>query len=65
MQYTVFFFQLLNVENFHKFFGDIYFLIFAKNVDRGAVLTSALNLCFGAKIRIRGIPLHTPFKKVD
>ena len=38
------------------------FLIFAQNIDCGytAVLTSTHNLCFGAKIRIIGVPLHTP-----
>ena len=44
------------------------FLIFAQNIDCGytleplrrAVLTSTHNLCFGAKIRKIGIPLHTP-----
>ena len=46
------------------------FLIFAQNIDCGytlepprrgeAVLTSTHNLCFGAKIRKLGIPLHTP-----
>ena len=48
-------------------------LIFAPNIDCGytlepprpggsseAVLTSTHNLCFGAKIRKIGIPLHTP-----
>ena len=43
-----------------------FFLIFAQNIDCGytllaeAVLTSTHNLCFGAKIRKLGIPLHTP-----
>ena len=39
-----------------------YFLIFAQNIDcvYMAVITSAHNLCFGAKIRKIGIPLHTP-----
>ena len=50
------------------------FLIFAQNTDCGytleavyltamrtdAVLTSTHNVCFGAKIRKIGIPLHTP-----
>ena len=45
------------------------FLIFAQNIDCGykleppqreAVLTSTHNLCFEAKIRKTGIPLHTP-----
>ena len=40
-----------------KFF-DI-FLTFAQNIDCKAVLTSIHNLCFGAKIRKIGIPLHT------
>ena len=38
------------------------FLIFAQNIDclAEAVLTSTHNLCFGAKIRKIGLPLHTP-----
>ena len=41
-------------------------LIFAQNIDCGYTLepphlTSTHNLCFGAKIRKLGIPLHTPF----
>ena len=39
------------------------FFIFAQNIDCGnseAVLTSTINLCYGAKIRKIGIPLHTP-----
>ena len=39
-------------------------LIFAQNIDCGyavaSVLTSTHNLCFEAKIRNIGIPLHTP-----
>ena len=35
------------------------FLMFAQNIDE-AVLTSTHNLCFRAKIRKIGIPLHTP-----
>ena len=39
-------------------------LFFAQNIDCGytaeAVLTSTHNLCFGAKTRKIGIPLHTP-----
>ena len=52
----------------------IFFLIFAQNIDCGytlepphrsnrlteAVRTSTHSLCFGAKIRKIGIPLHTP-----
>ena len=44
----------------------IFFLMFAQNKDCGytigaeAVLTSTHNLCFGAKLRKIGIPLHTP-----
>ena len=64
-----------NIQNFFlvvklKIFSckkfDI-FLIFAQNIDCGyklelteAVLTSTHNLCFRAKIRNIGIPLHTP-----
>ena len=48
--------------------GFYIFLIFAQNIDCGytleplaeAVLTSTHNLCFGAKIKKIGIPLHTP-----
>ena len=52
------------IDNFHRKNFDI-FLIFAQNIDCGytlgeAVLTSTHNLCFGAKIRKIGIPLHTP-----
>ena len=56
-------------EFFHWKKNDM-FLIFAQNIDCGytlepprlseAVLTSTHNLCFGAKIRKIGIPLHTP-----
>ena len=57
-----------------KHFSDLFFLIFAQNIDCGytleppcrggsiaeAVLTSTHNnLCFGAKLRKIGIPLHT------
>ena len=34
------------------------FLIFAQNIDCGYMSTH--NLCFGAKIRTIGIPMHTP-----
>ena len=44
-------------EKFHWKNFDI-FLIFAQNAE--AVLTSTHNLCFRAKIRKIGIPLHTP-----
>ena len=48
MQYTEIF-KVVKNENFQeKFF------------DGEAVLTSTHNLCFGAKIRKIGIPLHTP-----
>ena len=62
MQYIEIF-KVVKNENF-----DI-FLIFAQNIDCGylleppakVVLTSTgLNLCFGAKIRKIGKPLHTP-----
>ena len=57
------FFLALKIENFHLKIFD--FLIFAQNIDcvctyTEAVLTSTHNLCFGAKIRKIGIPLHTP-----
>ena len=48
----------------------IFFLFLLQNIDCGyslepprlaeALLTSTHNLCFGAKIRKIGIPLHTP-----
>ena len=43
-------FLALKIENFQLKFFDIF----------EAVLTSTHNLCFGAKIRKLGIPLHTP-----
>ena len=52
MQYTETFKALKN-ENFQLKNFDI-FLIFPQNIDCGR------NLCFGAKIRQVGIPLHTP-----
>ena len=66
MQYTEIFLPV-KIEKFHWIFKNI-FLIFAQNIDCGytleppreAVLTSTHNLCFGAKIRKIGIPLHTP-----
>ena len=40
----------------------IFFLFLPQNIDCDeAVLTSTHNLCFGAKIRKIGIPLHTQF----
>ena len=67
MQYMEIF-EVVKNEKFQKK-NDI-FLIFAQNIDCGytlepprlneAVLTSTHNLCFGAKIRKIGIPLHTP-----
>ena len=38
---------------------DIFFFIFAE-----AVLTSTHKLCFGAKIRKIGTPLHTPVCRI-
>ena len=62
MQYTLIFLAL-KIENFQLKIFDI-FLIFAQNIDCGytleVVLTSTHNLCFSAKIRKLGIPLHTP-----
>ena len=57
MQLTEIFESCKN-ENFHQTNLDI-FLIFAQNIAE-AVLTSTHNLCFEAKIRKIGIPLHTP-----
>ena len=45
------------IDNFQRKIFDS-FLIFAQNIDCG--YTSTHNLCFGAKIRKIGIPLHTP-----
>ena len=56
MQYTENFKGVIN-ENF-QWKNFQYFLIFAQNIE--AVLTSTYNLCFRAKIRKIGIPLHTP-----
>ena len=53
MQYTEIF-KVVNNEKFQWEFLDI-FLIFAQNIDCGYH-----NLCFEAKIRKIGIPLHTP-----
>ena len=56
------FFTCKNLK-IHKKIFDI-FLIFAQNIHCGCTLepprTSTHNLCFGAKIRKIGIPLHTP-----
>ena len=56
IKYTEIFFIGKNIK-FHGKTFDI-FLIFAQNIDCG--YTSTHNLCFGAKIRKIGIPLHTP-----
>ena len=55
-------FSIVKIENFHLKNVDI-FLIFAQNIDCGYTLETSRhthNLCFGAKIRKIGIPLHTP-----
>ena len=57
MQYTEIFLPV-KIENFIRKIW-INYLIFAQNIDE-AVLMSTHNLCFGAKIRKIGIPLHTP-----
>ena len=67
MQYTEIFFSPVKIENFIGFL-KIFFLIFAQNIDCGYTLEPPRrggsnkyhNLCFGAKIRKIGIPLHTP-----
>ena len=46
-------------ENFQQKKFDI-FLIFAQNIDCGYTMPSTHNLCFGAKLRKIGKPLHTP-----
>ena len=67
MQYTEIF-KVLKNENFQQKMFNI-FLKFAQNIDCGyplepprgeAVLTSTLNICFGAKLRKIDIPLHIP-----
>ena len=62
MQYAEIFLAL-KIENFQQKLFYI-FLIFAQNIDFGYTLepplTSTHNLCFGAKIRKIGIPLHSP-----
>ena len=59
MQYKEIFFKIKNGKFLWKNFD-----IFAQNIDCGtaleAVLMSTHNLCFGAKLRKIGIPLHTP-----
>ena len=55
-------FLALKIENFQLINFDI-FLIFAQNIDCGytyQLIVSTHNLCFEAKIRKIGIPLHTP-----
>ena len=57
MLYIEIFFSTKNGK-FHQKNVDI-FLIFAQNINCGySLVTSAHNLCFGAKIRKIGIPLH-------
>ena len=56
--------EVVKFENFHYKFLHI-FLIFAPKHRlwvhvRTPLLTSTHNLCFGAKIRKIGVPLHTP-----
>ena len=51
---------VVKIKNFDQKIFDI-FLIFAQNIDCGYTLEPPrLTLCFGAKIRKIGIPLHTP-----
>ena len=64
MHYTEIFFSEEKKWKFHWNFFDIW-NIFALNIDCGytlepPVLKRTYNLCFGAKIRKIGIPLHTP-----
>ena len=66
MQYMEIFFSCEN-EKFHEKNFDI-FNIFAQNIDCGyakAVLMGTHNVCFGAKTRKIGIPLHTPVLLYD
>ena len=58
MQYTAIFHGCKNVHFQMKMFNIV--LIFAQNIDCEAVLTSTHNLCFGAKIIKKSIPLLTP-----
>ena len=59
-------FLALKIENFQRKFFYI-FLIFAQNIDCAYTLepprrgsSNQYPLCFGAKIRKKGIPLYTP-----
>ena len=58
-QYTAIFHGCKN-DNFQMKNGDI-FLIFAQNIDRGAVLTCTHDLCFRAKIRKNVYPCKLQF----
>ena len=58
MQYTEIFIKVVKIEYFQDKYFDI-FLIFAQNIVCG-YLACTHNLCFGAKVREIGIPLHTP-----
>ena len=57
MQNTVIF-KVVKMKIFSRKKKDI-FLIFTQNIDCGYSLEPPW-LCFGAKIRKTGIPLHTP-----
>ena len=53
-------FQLKNFDNFLIFAPKHRLWVLVRTASAEAVLTSTHNLCFGAKIRKIGIPLHTP-----
>ena len=69
-------FSLVKFENFHDIIFDIFLIFaqnidfgytldllneaVLKSTHNLAVVMSTHNLCFGAKIRKIGIPLHTP-----
>ena len=60
MEYTEIF-SAVKIENFRKILIFFFFLLNSGVSKFGdAVLTCTHNLCFGAKIRKIGIPLHTP-----
>ena len=59
--YYIDFSEVVKIEQFQQKSFDIV-LIFAQNIDCGypQSIVGTHNLCFGAKIRKIGIPLHTP-----
>ena len=56
-------FIAIKIENYRQKTFDIFSYFCSKHrlwVHAEAVLTSTHNLCYGAKIRKTGIPLHSP-----